>query len=277
MTKPLVIYHSNCADGFGAAWVFKRHSGMDLDFHPGVYSEAPPDVAGRDVYLVDFSYKRDVVKRMAESAARIVLIDHHKTAAEDLLPLIEDDTIRALVDMEHSGAMLAWKFFYNTTENAPQLLRHIEDRDLWRFALPMTREIQSNLFSHPYDFEVWDELMAMDPQRLAAEGAAISRKHMKDVHELLGATKHRRIIGGFNVPAANLPYLYASDAAHIMAGNGEFFAACYFDTPTHRVYSLRGNGAVDVSDIAKAYGGGGHPNAAGFKVPFDHELAGRPR
>jgi nanoRNase/pAp phosphatase (c-di-AMP/oligoRNAs hydrolase) len=31
--------------------------------------------------------------------------------------------------------------------------------------------------------------------------------------------------------------------------------------------SLRSNGGYDVSVIAKAFGGGGHKNAAGFEVP----------
>lgn len=29
---------------------------------------------------------------------------------------------------------------------------------------------------------------------------------------------------------------------------------------------------VDVSEIAKQYGGGGHRNAAGFQIPYGHEL-----
>lgn len=276
MNKPLCIYHGNCADGFGAAWVFNRHAGLECDFHPGVYSEAPPDVTDRDVFLLDFSYKHDVVAEMRERANRITLIDHHKSAVEDLAPLISAGTINALVDMGHSGAMLAWLYLYDTVENAPPLLRHIEDRDLWRFALPYTREIQSNLFSHPYDFGVWDELMRADVRTLVAEGAAIERKHRKDLTELLRQTKHRRVIGGYNVPAANLPYTFASDAGNIMAENGEFFAAAYYDTPTHRVYSLRSNNVVDVSEVAKQYGGGGHKNAAGFRVPFNHELGGAP-
>ena len=89
--KDLVIYHSNCADGFGAAWVFwnmKDKEGMEFDFFPGVYNKPPPDVKDRTVYLVDFSYKKEVILKMLEEAARIVLIDHHKTAIEDLLGIL---------------------------------------------------------------------------------------------------------------------------------------------------------------------------------------------
>ncbi len=269
--KPLVIYHGNCADGFGAAWVFKRWGDREYDFHAGVYQSPPPDVEGREVYLVDFSYKRNVVEQMREKAARIVLIDHHKTAIDDLAPLIESHTIESLTSLDHSGAMLAWRWFNGNLNDAdaPRLLHHIEDRDLWRFALPGTREIQANVFSHPYDFAVWDTLMARPVEEMIAEGKAIERKHHKDIAELVGVVTRRMMIGGYNVPIANLPYTLTSDAGHLLA-KGEPFAGCYWDTPDGRVFSLRSqNDGLDVSEIAKLYGGGGHRNASGFRIRYD--------
>src|ERR1700675_99258 len=88
--KPLVIYHGNCADGFSAAWCFWRKYHDDAEYVAGVYSKPPPDVTGRFVYLVDFSYKRAVVEKMFETAACIALIDHHKTAIDDLRPLFDE-------------------------------------------------------------------------------------------------------------------------------------------------------------------------------------------
>jgi oligoribonuclease NrnB/cAMP/cGMP phosphodiesterase (DHH superfamily) len=273
MTKPLVIYHGNCADGFGAAWVFSRHGDREYDFHAGVYQDAPPDVTGREVYLVDFSYKRPIVERMREQASRLVLIDHHKTAIDDLAPLIKSKAIESLVSLDYSGAMLAWQWFNgHHYDEMPQLLRHIEDRDLWRFALHRTREIQACVFSHPYDFDVWDELMKVDPQTLAIEGAAIERKHHKDIAELTKVVTREFCIGGYTVPVANLPYTLTSDAGHLLA-QGKPFAACYWDTPDGRVFSLRSTEeGLDVSEIAKQYGGGGHKHASGFRVPYSHEL-----
>lgn len=267
--KPLCIYHGNCADGFGAAWVFSRHADREHDFLAGVYQMPPPDVTGRDVYLVDFSYKREVVERMREQANRIVLIDHHKTAIEDLMPLYESGAIEALVNLDKSGATLAWEWFHGNFSEPPQLLKHIEDRDLWRFALDGTREIQANVFSYPYNFNVWDELMEQDPQALIAEGRAIERKHFKDIDELLGVVTRRMVIGGYNVPIANLPYIHVSDAAHQLC-KGEAFAGCYWDTIKGRVFGLRSTDAgVDVSEIAKRYGGGGHRNASGFTASYE--------
>lgn len=253
--KPLCIYHGNCADGFGAAWVFSRFGDREFDFHPGVYQDEPPDCEGRDVYLVDFSYKQAVVASMLDRANRVVLIDHHKTAIEDLAPLIDAGRVEFLVSLGHSGAVLAWQWFMGLTADPPTLLRHVEDRDLWRFALPATREIQACVFSHPYDFKVWDALVeAADDagglDRLIAEGRAIERKHHKDVAELVGVLARPMEIGGYVVPAASLPYTLTSDAGHLMA-QGRPFAACYWDTPDGRVFSLRStDDGLDVSELS---------------------------
>lgn len=267
----LCIYHGNCADGFGAAWVVRKALGEGVVFHPGVYQTIPPydKIAGNDVILVDFSYKRPIMEQIVAAAKSVLVLDHHKTAAEDLKELPGAEIV---FDMERSGATIAWDYFY-PGDAPPPLIKHIEDRDLWRFKLPGTREIQANIFSHPYDFSVWDNLMTADPLELFAQGVAIERKHFKDINELLAVCKHRIKILGHDVPAANLPYIFASDAGHIMA-KGELFAATYYDAPDGRVFSLRSvEGGMDVSEIAKQFGGGGHKHAAGFKVPFARVLA----
>lgn len=82
MTKPLCIYHGNCADGFAAAWsVWKALGADNVDFHSGVYGQQPPDVTGRKVILVDFSYKRPVLEAMATQATSILILDHHKNGS----------------------------------------------------------------------------------------------------------------------------------------------------------------------------------------------------
>ena len=285
MTRPLVIYHGNCADGFSAAWCFWRKYGTGADYVAGVYQQDPPDVTGRDVYLVDFSYKRPVVEEMLRTARSVTLIDHHKTAIDDLRPLKADmvttnnngmgDNFGWFCDLNRSGATLAWDYLF-PGEDRPLLLGHVEDRDLWRFKLPGTREIQAFVFSHEYSFELWDKLMSADQVELlkmTAAGAAIERKHHKDVAELVAVCKRRMVIGAYDVPVASLPYTLVSDAAHLMA-QGEPFAACYWDTAEGRVFGLRATDeGVDVSEVAKQYGGGGHAKAAGFKVPRGHVLA----
>lgn len=304
MTKPLCIYHGNCADGFTAAWAVWRALGDDVEFYPGVYNDPPPDVAGRDVIMVDFSYKLPVLEAMCQprAARSMLILDHHKTAEADLKGLgvdmskwtgrvdwkryqenlAQDDMENANVggaivyqvfDMERSGAGLAWDFFHD--DERPPLVLYVEDRDLWRFKLLHSRAVNAFIFSHEYTFENWTEindLMVTDPGAVIGAGAAIERKHHKDVAELVRVTKRRVVIGGQEVWCANLPYTLTSDAGNLMAKDAPF-AACYWDTPEGRVFSLRSTPeGADVSEIAKTYGGGGHKNAAGFRVPFNHEL-----
>lgn len=296
----LCIYHGNCADGFGAAWAVRK-SIPACEFHAGVYQQDPPDVTGKYVILVDFSYPLEVLLKMLDDAYGVLIIDHHKSAMENLKGapsycvvdmsewsgrvcfgrykenLMLDDvenagrTIYTYFDMNRSGAMMAWNFFH-PDKAAPKLIEHIQDRDLWRFKLSDTKEIQSAVFSYPYEFDVWDELMESPVSRLAQEGESILRKHMKDVRELIGSAAGRMDVAGHNVPALNAPYFYSSEAGNIMS-EGEPFAACYWFTPRGVTFSLRSrSGGRDVSEIAKQYGGGGHANAAGFTVESLEDL-----
>lgn len=272
MIKPIVIYHANCADGFTAAWCFWRKYKEEFDYHAGVYQEDPPDVKGRIVYLVDFSYKRAVVEKMVKNAEQVWLIDHHKSALEDLDNI---PGLRYFTDIERSGARLAWDYL-NPGQEPPRVLKHIEDRDLWKFEMPNTKEISAYVFSKEYDFAIWDNLMkasSSDLIQIENMGWAINQKHDKDIRELLKFSQRIMLIGNIDVPTANLPYTMSSEAGNIMA-EGHAFAATYIDTEQYRVFSLRSaKDGMDVSIIAAQYGGGGHKHAAGFKVPRTHELA----
>lgn len=261
------IYHANCADGFTAAWaVWLAHP--DTEFHEGKFGEDAPECTGRDVVLVDFSYKRPELLKMAAEANSILILDHHKSAEKELVDL--PDNVTAVFDMDRSGAMMAWEH-YHPGKRPSDLVVHVQDRDLWLFKREQTRAFHANLFSYEYTFENWDmvnDLCADDYKyrMFVAEGEAIERKHFKDIKELIRTAATRSVIAGHDVPTLNCPYFFCSDAGHIMC-EGEPFAACYWDTPIGRTYSLRSNNqGMDVSAIAAKFGGGGHRNAAGFRA-----------
>ena len=294
MTKKICIYHANCADGFTAAWVVRLALVTGVEFIPAGYGDAPPDVTGADVIIVDFSYKRQVIDAMAEQARSILILDHHKTAEGDLSHLLEPpiqdhpafnyadllthieanpvENVFAIFDMTRSGAQLAWDFF-NEGER-PVLVEYVADRDLWKFEIPYSREINAVIQSHEMTFNVWETLaMSLDDQfdNVVLEGAAILRAHNKLVRSVIATSRRTMVIGGFRVPVAAAPYALASDTAGTMA-EGEPFAATYVDGPKGRAFSLRSRaGGVDVSEIAQAYGGGGHRGAAGFLMPLGWE------
>ena len=105
--KPLCIYHGLCADGFTAAWVVWKFYEGDVDFHAASHGEAPPEVDGREVYIVDFSYSRPVIEAMARHTRKLTVIDHHVTAAQELEGLIRNDgTVDGIFDMNKAGCLL---------------------------------------------------------------------------------------------------------------------------------------------------------------------------
>lgn len=283
MADYLCIHHARCADGFGSAWVVRRwfqytaEAGDTLEFHPGVYTEAPPDVTGKRVLLVDFSYSAETVRELALKAESVTVLDHHKTAIEALQPLLAEGLIQGAFALDKSGVGVTWDWFFGP-EEMPRLLQHVQDRDLWKFALPGTSEISAWLFSFPYDFDIWDALVEeLDTEGDTAarlQGRAIARKHSKDIEELLDLMAREAEIGGWKVPVANLPYTMSSEAGLALSKGLHTFAACYYDLPTERCFSLRSDeNGMDVGAIARQYGGGGHARAAGFSVPRDHPLA----
>jgi oligoribonuclease NrnB/cAMP/cGMP phosphodiesterase (DHH superfamily) len=276
--KPIVIYHKGCADGIGAAWCFWSVYGDSMEYIEGVYQTPPPDVTGRDVYLLDFSYKRNVVADMCMFANKVTLIDHHITALEDLwdLSLNYKNFDLANSSTKHSGARLAWDYVLsknNLLRERPKLIDYIEDRDLWKFKLPNTREIMMSVFSYPLSIEQLDVLMTFPIQQFINEGQVLVRKQNRDIKELIKTTERSMTLDGHLVKVYNVNYFFASDLGSLATLN-EPFVATYFDTKDYRVFSLRSSATgLDVSEIARKYGGGGHREAAGFRVPRNHELA----
>ena len=286
----LCIYHGGCDDGFGSAWIVRKALGNEIEFHPGVYGKAPPEVKGKDVMLVDFSYKRPVLDEIFRSAQSVLILDHHKTAAEDLIGIrapfgpgwkrhldnVYQDTCEncpqpyALFDMERSGAGIAWDFFFPDRPR-PTFVNYLEDRDLWRKILPGGDEFTIALRSYPQDFDLWEKL-ADDVDGLIRQGTTIQRYYRLRVEELKRSAYAARL-GQDRCRISNAPYFAASEVAGELADE-EVFGACYFEAEQGRFqYSLRSRGDLDVSAIAKRYGGGGHKNAAGFTIDAPAHVA----
>lgn len=281
-----VIYHGNCMDGFAAAWVVRKWYNEEMvpriadpvsgiTFESAQYQQEFNEAfytryIDKQLIIVDFSFPPEVMLKLLDYCDNITWIDHHKSAVEAILAtsaLVNHPLFIKFHSMDHSGAMLAWKWFFGDTE-PPLLLKHVEDRDIWKFKIPGTRPICAAVFSYPYDFETYDSLMIMNTSLLVTAGEAIERKHFKDIHENLNTSVRWMRIGGVDMPVINCPKEWGSDAAHILAETSSSgMAAYYWDSPDGRIFGLRSIGDSDVSLVAKQYGGGGHKNAAGFKVP----------
>lgn len=267
---PLVIYHHPCADGFTSAYIAWKQFGNAAEYLAQGYADDPviPDVDDRFVYILDFAYRADVMRKIAERADTVIVLDHHKSAEADLLPLLEEGIIEGEFDMERSGAGITWDFF-NLGEPRPAFVDMVEDRDLWKYEIEGSKEFNMALFSYDYTFENWDRFFN-EPERLVNAGRALLRKHMKDVHELTEQTMYLTIGGHENISTVNANYMFGSDLAAVLAKGQPFGAYFWVNASGEYVFGLRSNKdepqAVDVSKIAFAYGGGGHKNASGFRV-----------
>lgn len=274
MQQPLVIYHGGCPDGFAAAYAISLHfrgkGGCELV--PGIYGQDPPDVAGRDLYIVDFSYRRPVLREICRSARSVLVIDHHTSAEQDLAGLEhEHDNLKVVFDMNRSGAVLTWEYCHQTPP--PRLFLHIQDRDMWRFQLEGTCDIYAALISRPFDVSVWERLCAGEEalEPLLGEGRAINRyrRRMIDLHRDKAVMT---TIAGYRVPVVNCYEDIMSDLVGELS-HGHPFAVGYQDQGSLRKWSLRSNSSgMDVAAIASRFGGGGHLHAAGFTTRLPEGL-----
>lgn len=265
--RPLVLYHGpGCTDGFASAWTARRHFGDRADYVPMQYGDEPPDVTGREVWILDFSFVRPVLLEMASKARRITVLDHHQSAQQELSGLATDN-LKCVFDMERSGARLTWEHFFPDVQ-PHWLVLYAEDRDLWAWKLWESRAVNAALASYPHDFAVWDEMGKrhhLPSLGLVNEGRAILRYQQQLVDHLC---QHARevVIDGQRVLAVNTPLLI-SEVAGKLAENRPF-GACWFETEDGlTVWSLRSTDqGVDVSEVARRQGGGGHKRAAGFQT-----------
>ena len=264
MSKIRVLYHGSCFDGFCAAWVVWNHlTSENIDFIPVQYHQPPPDdLEDAIVYILDFSYKRQVMHEICDRAEHVICLDHHGTAEIELEGLV-DSRLHLKFDMSKSGARLTWEHFQKEIEPPWQVL-YTEDRDLWKLELEDSRVINDGLRTFPFDFDVWQTLTMLQ----AHDAGVVLTRYLKMIVE--GAKKHSvptKIPGHEHlVPIVNCTMRdVISDLGGQLAEEGGVGGTYFVKANGMYQYSLRSRGDVDVSKIASALGGGGHPKAAGFE------------
>lgn len=266
-----VLFHSNdgkrhCPDGFAAAWAAWLVFDETAEYIPCVYQKpCPVDVKGDNVYILDFSYPRDVLERMHEETEHMIVLDHHKTAQEAL-----DGLSFARFDMNLSGAQMAWEFFH-PDRPMPELIRYVADRDLWKRAMWYTEEVHLALSSFPQDFEVWDTLARLPNYAdfMSRIGDPLYQKHLVEVRELAASADWQHFAGFKVLQTVTNRYSLVSDALNLICREHPEtpFAVNGWQGDDGKVkFDLRSVGDFDVSAIAKELGGGGHRNAAGCVV-----------
>ncbi|PSC71276.1 DHHA1 domain [Micractinium conductrix] len=302
--RNLCLYHYPCPDGvFAALAVHLAHRarGQAVEYWPNtVYAPLTlEDLRLQGVvtaYLVDFSGGPGFARSLAQRARRVVVLDHHKTAAAELCdPQLAEGLpgLEVHFDMERSGATVSYDFFRpeGLTPEQQQLFKYIEDADLWRWRLPDSKAFTAGLASLRLEFDarknpgVWDQLLAQTPQGLIARGKPILEGQARLVAGAVAQAFVVQLGGGDGAgrgwgrclavrvgpELSSLRSQLGNELAAASAAQGlrAMAVVAYLEPAmsddSKMKCSVRSIGeSEDTTEISEAYGGGGHRNASSF-------------
>lgn len=294
-TRKLILYHADCLDGFGAAMVARMNLGADHDYVPVQYDEpeCTVPVAGRDVFILDFSYPAQEMNRILREADSVVWLDHHETAFKRWCPNHEHDrftqdefcyinpvSCHIVLDKNRSGTMLAWNYFYPASF-APIMIELLNDQDLWQFKYAATKPFIAYLASRERTFEAWLRVYVRttsdhgydENQELLERctiGGVLLEERERQIESILKLkqkcfiwdAEKERVAEGL---IANCPAFLRSDVGSRLAEmSGTYGATWFVQANGMAKVSLRSRGEFNVEELASQYGGGGHKKASSF-------------
>ena len=267
----VILYHADCPDGFGGAYAAWKKFGPDAEYVPADHHALPEiEWQGKDVYLVDMCYPLPRMEELLARARSVTVLDHH-LGVRDVVERIPAHVF----DEKRSGSVIAWEYFHPHTP-IPVLLSYVQDGDLYTFALPHARAFLAYCYVQPFTFEAWEKLVARmedagEREKIRARGEAyveydqVLKRQIADKAWLV-SFESREVL------AVDAPRFFASDVGHLLSERKPPLGIVIRIKRDGVRVSLRGDGSVDVSAIARKYGGNGHPNAAAFVVPLGAPL-----
>ena len=174
--------------------------------------------------------------------------------------------------MKHSGAMLAWNFFHPGKES-PKFIQYIEDRDLWKWELAYSKEFSAAFDMVPYEFEEFEMFEDDSVFDAAVKKGSYILAYSKTVVKKICDKASSRRIGGQHVMVVNSSH-WMSEIGASLSKECDYALIWYYDHNDKNIkVSLRAfHEHIDVSDISKKFGGGGHKKAAGFMLPGDYKI-----
>jgi hypothetical protein len=274
--SPLVLYHGrSCPDGFAAALAARLFYGANAEYlgldHGDIKTvDDLPALQGRAVYILDFSFDAAILQGIEERAAKLVLLDHHKSAAEKLTGF----ACRCGVvhfDMSKSGARLAWEFFHPDAP-VPDLVRFVEDRDIWAWQFSESAGFLAALDMEPFDYDRWAEIAAFTPEQLTAfmaRGQAMDEKFAKLAADIAEGAQPVMFNGQSGL-MVNAPGVFHSLVGELLSKKSGTFALMWTAGKGGVVkVGLRSQRGYDCIPLAESMGGGGHAQACGFKIGAD--------
>lgn len=278
MSFDIVVFHYPCHDGLGSAFVvnlyhkinnFTQPEYIPMQFNVELNIKKYID---KKVIFCDWSPPLNFLEQLEKVASQILILDHHITSKDNL-----ESKSYAIFDMKRSGVGITWDYFFPDKE-IPYYLVMIQDRDLWNWKLPDTKSFTSGLFTicstiNTFDFDKLFELfyeLENEPEKINYYiniGSIICKSTDNKVNQYAkNALKKINKYQNYNVCIVNSTNEFKSELGNIIASDPRVdFAViwCYNHINDEYYVSLRSCGSINVAQIAKTFGGGGHINAAG--------------
>ncbi|GLT65537.1 hypothetical protein SLA2020_379650 [Shorea laevis] len=303
-----ILYHYPCPDGAFAAlaahFYFSAASLPALFFPNTVYrpvtaQQLPLSEIG-DLYLLDFVGSPGFVQEISSRVDRVVVLDHHKTALEQLSETAVGENVTKVIDMERSGATIAFDYFKEKLKLEPNqmvvevgefdrvgsLFKYIEDGDLWRWRLPNSKAFSSGLKDLGIEFDVrlnpslFQQLLSLDVESVISQGNLSLLHKQKLIDECLSQSYEIALGGGrfghcLAADADSISDL-RSELGHQLARKSGILKLRGIGAVVYRVpelendrllkISLRSVDDEDTTPISEEFGGGGHRNASSFML-----------
>lgn len=271
--KIFCVYHKVDFDGkCAAAIVLMKHP--DAELVPYNYGDDidPEKFRGHRVIMVDCSLQP--FSRMLELAAicDLMWIDHHKTAIEEYEKATEK--FPAHIDSKFAGCELTWQWAFPEAAKMPRAVWLLGRYDVWDMeadldVLPMQYGLRLHDMQ-PRDI-MWQALMKGSRGDSLETVIEDGRKILQYVQEFNRNLCHSCFEVTFdglkciclNAPRTNSqvydsvfdPAKHDAMLSYFNSGNRYWTVTFYTTKP-----------GVDVGAVAKARGGGGHMQAAGFQI-----------
>lgn len=272
----VLITHKNCNDGYGCACLYLDFlSKFRPDIEPKIiyiqYANnlnlddyfMPIDIEDKLVIIADFSFELKHLEVIDNIASDMILIDHHDSAAK-LLPNVP----KCYINQEMSGAGL-FEYFLFPTRTPNPLIAYIQDRDIWTWRLPDSKEVNAgiSLYSHQDHFKTAYDASSYHGSDFIAGvkliGTGILDYQNNHINKVTSSNKIKMVKwGNLTVPFINTTTLISeigNELAKVYP-----FAIMYFITGTEIVFSFR---STDMN-LLKLGVPRGHKAAAGRSIPL---------
>jgi oligoribonuclease NrnB/cAMP/cGMP phosphodiesterase (DHH superfamily) len=284
----VVIYHDDL-DGQASAQIFIEYNKYNkrdkLILMPSDYDKEldynsfikPDDI----VYCFDF--KPDI-KKILDITEMFVWIDHHKTAIESEY---NNDSIKGIRSDKFAACELVWRYFFSNEKfpelfKVPLAVQYIGNYDSWKWKeLVDSNNDDDNqlgynscyfyegMLSEPRIFDMLDLCIfnSKDSDKwvdiIIRRGKIVDRFLTQDSSEVIKNNAYKSELDGYSCYCCNTTR-HSSLLFDSIDDEYDVMVAYNFNGNNWCVSLYSKNKNVDVSDIAKKYGGGGHKGAAGF-------------